>query len=168
MVRPLLLAEPGPGDASCTIWTLTVFIYLAYLRAGRPSSNSAFRSSPALRPSPYVSNLSIFFVRFRSCDLLRSRPICRSSPYVSGLATFSVLPATPTFRLVRFLSIQEVRYISPTGLSPSMDNPSRLFSYISNLPRLCISSISRTWWTYLRARRSGTVIRINSKAPSAA
>jgi hypothetical protein len=119
MVRPLLLAEPGPGDASCTIWTLTVFIYLAYLRAGRPSSNSAFRSSPALRPSPYVSNLSIFFVRFRSCDLLRSRPICRSSPYVSGLATFSVLPATPTFRLVRFLPLNGQLFKHPSNASGS-------------------------------------------------
>ena len=42
MVRPLLLAEPGPGDASCTTWTLTVFIYLLYFQAGRPSGKSAF------------------------------------------------------------------------------------------------------------------------------
>ena len=102
MVRPLLLAEPGPGDASCTTWTLTVFIHLVYCQAGRPSSISAFRTLPALRPLPSVSNQSIIFFRFRSRDPLRQHPICRSSPSVSSLSTFSVLPATPIFRLVGF------------------------------------------------------------------
>ena len=89
MVRPLLLAEPGPGDASCTTWTLTVFFHLLYLQAGRPSSKSAFCWSSTLRSSPSVSNLSIFCVCFQSCDLLRSFPICRSSAFVSNLSIFS-------------------------------------------------------------------------------
>jgi hypothetical protein len=66
MVRPLLLAEPGPGDASCTTWTLSVFFHPLYLQAGRPSSKFAFRSFQVFRPSPCASSLSTFFVRFRS------------------------------------------------------------------------------------------------------
>lgn len=72
MVRPLLLAEPGPGDASCTIWTLSVFFHPLHLQAGRPSGRLALRSFPVSRPSPYVSGLTTFSVRFRSYDLLRS------------------------------------------------------------------------------------------------
>ena len=72
MVRPLLLAEPGPGDASCTTWTLSVLFHPLHLQAGRPSSLFAFRSLPAFRPSPSVSSLSTFFFRFRSRDPLRS------------------------------------------------------------------------------------------------
>ncbi len=89
MVRPLLLAEPGPGDASCTTWTLTVFFHLFHLQAGRPSGKFAFCRSSTLRSSPSVSNQSIFFTRFRSYDLLRSIPITWSSSAGSGLATFS-------------------------------------------------------------------------------
>jgi hypothetical protein len=88
MVRPLLLAEPGLGDASCTVWTLTVFFHLLYLQAGRPSSKSAFCWSSTLRSSPSVSNLSTFCVRLRSYDFHRSFPICRSSALVSDLSIF--------------------------------------------------------------------------------
>jgi hypothetical protein len=88
MVRPLLLAEPGLGDASCTVWTLTVFFHLLYLQAGRPSSKSAFCWSSTLRSSPSVSNLSTFCARLRSYDFHRSFPICRSSALVSDLSIF--------------------------------------------------------------------------------
>ena len=88
VVRPLLLAEPGLGDASCTIWTLTVFFHLLYLQAGRPSSKSAFCWSLTLRSSPSVSNLSIFSALLRSYDLHSSFPISRSSAFVSDLTIF--------------------------------------------------------------------------------
>ena len=52
MVRPLLLAEPGPGDASCTTWTLSAFFHPLHLQAGRPSSRFALRSDPVFRPLP--------------------------------------------------------------------------------------------------------------------
>ncbi len=110
MVRPLLLAEPGPGDASCTTWTLSVFFHSLHFQAGRPSSRFAFRPSPAFQLSASVSNQSIFVVRFRSLNLLRSLLISRSSPSVSGLSTFSVLPAIPTFRLVSFCLTGDLNY----------------------------------------------------------
>ena len=88
MVRPLLLAEPGPGDASCTTWTLTVSFHHLHFQAGRPSSSVAFQWSSTLRSSPFVSNLPIFFVRLRSRDLPRSLPINQLSPFVSGLSAF--------------------------------------------------------------------------------
>ena len=156
MVRPLLVAEPGPGDASCTTWTLAVFIHHLRFLAGRPSSKFTVCRSSALQPPPSVSNqpaffvrfqsydlllsfpatglvrsvpvlqpslrasdLFIFFVRFRSCDLPFTLPICRSFPSVSGLSTFSVLPATPTFRLVGFC----LRGIQGTLLSINCQSP---------------------------------------------
>ena len=72
MVRPLLLAEPGPGDASCTTWTLSVFFHPLHFQAGRPSSFLAVRSFPAFQPSPSESSLSTFFFRFGPFDPLRS------------------------------------------------------------------------------------------------
>jgi hypothetical protein len=68
MVRPLLLAEPGPGDASCTIWTLSVFFSTIYFQAGRPSGSSQsirLQSSAFFRPYgllwlPVSSNLAVF------------------------------------------------------------------------------------------------------------
>ena len=82
MVRPLLLAEPGPGDASCTTWTLSVFFHPLYFPAGRPSSRFVFRSSlvfrllPVSRPSPDFQPLPIFRSSPVSCLL----PVLRPSP----------------------------------------------------------------------------------------
>ena len=86
MVRPLLLAEPGPGDASCTTWTLSVVIRLFRFQAGRPSSKFAFRWSSTFRSSPSGSDLSIFLVRFQYFNFPHTVPICRSSASVSGIA----------------------------------------------------------------------------------
>ena len=83
MVRPLLVAEPGPGDASCTTWTLAVFIHHVHLLAGRPSSKCAVRWSSALQPPPSVFNQPAFFVRFQPYGLLLSFPatgLLRSVP----------------------------------------------------------------------------------------
>ena len=97
MARPLLLAEPGPGDASCTIWTLSVFFRPFYFPAGRPSSRFAFdrfrsydhlHALQVFRLSPCVSSLSAFFTRVRSFDYLRACPVFRPSSLRSGLATF--------------------------------------------------------------------------------
>ena len=90
MVRPLLLAEPGPGDASCTTWTLSVFFHPLHFQAGRPSSRFAFCTSPVFQPLPSNSNQSIFLVRFqprglprpfRSVDLRCPLPALRPSPF---------------------------------------------------------------------------------------
>ncbi len=80
MVRPLLLAEPGPGDASCTTWTLSVFC-----SPSLPSGGSAFQQ---IRNS-FVSGLATFSVRFKSYDYLRAIPAFRPSSLASGLSTFS-------------------------------------------------------------------------------
>ena len=99
MVRPLLLAEPGPGDASCTTWTLSVYVHPLHFQAGRPSSKSAFdrrrscdlcRALPIRRPSSSVSSLATFLVSFKSVDLLRPFPAFRPSPSASSLTAFSV------------------------------------------------------------------------------
>jgi hypothetical protein len=81
MVRPLLLAEPGPGDASCTTWTLSVVFHPPLLSGG-----SAFQ---------YVRNsigsgLTTISRRFKCSDFLRGLPVSRPSSLVSGLATISV------------------------------------------------------------------------------
>ena len=110
MVRPLLLAEPGPGDAPCTTWALSVCFHPLHFPAGRPSSRFAFCTSPVLRPLPFNSSLSIFLVRFRSRDLLLPLPISRPSPSASSLSAFSVLPAIPTFRLVGFCLTGDLSY----------------------------------------------------------
>ena len=52
MVRPLCLAEPGRGDASCTTRTLAVFFHPPYRPAGQPSGIRAFRLVPIRRPVP--------------------------------------------------------------------------------------------------------------------
>ena len=97
MVRPLLLAEPGPGDASCTTWTLSVYFHPLYFQAGRPSGKFAndrrrsydlCRALPIRRSSSSVSSLATFLFSFRSVDLLRPVPTSRSSSSVSSLATF--------------------------------------------------------------------------------
>ena len=89
MVRPLLLAEPGPGDASCTIWTLSVFFSSIHFQAGRPSSGSqSFRLQLSAFFRPYgllwlpvssslaafryllaASNLAVFFSFSTASDL---------------------------------------------------------------------------------------------------
>jgi len=74
MVRPLLLAEPGPGDASFTIWTLSVFFRPLHFQAGQPSSRFAFRSNPVFRPLP---------------SFLRPQPFGR---WVSSNGGFKILP----------------------------------------------------------------------------
>ena len=118
MVRPLLLAEPGPGDASCTTWTLAVFIHLIHLQAGRPSSIFAVRQSSASQPPPSVFNQLAFFVWFRSYDPLRSLLGHRSSSFSSGLSTFpscfrpadllrSVLVFQPSLRASNLLILFE-------------------------------------------------------------
>lgn len=135
MVRPLLLAEPGPGDASCTTWTLTVFLRLLYFQAGRPSSKSAFCWSSTFRSSPSVSNLSIFCVCFQPFGFHRSFPICRSSAFVSNLSiffdrfqSFDFLRPFPVFRpspsscdsnlaIGRFLSTGDSNYSYEDKLS---------------------------------------------------
>ena len=102
MVRPLLLAEPGPGDASCTTWTLSVVFHPLHLRAGRPSSKSAFipspilellpilRSSPTLEPLPTFQSSPVFqlFPIFRSSPIFQLLPILRSSPAFRPLPFF--------------------------------------------------------------------------------
>ena len=100
MVRPLLLAEPGPGDASCTIWTLSVFFLPLYLQAGRPSSSFAIQPVPVLRPSPCASSALTFLVSLQSCDLLHSSLVWQLSPCDSGLATFFT-----RFRPLNFLRL---------------------------------------------------------------
>ena len=70
MVRPLLLAEPGPGDASCTTWTLSVVFLPLYFRAGRPSSKSAFFPSPVFQPL-LIFHFHRSFNRFQSSDFLQ-------------------------------------------------------------------------------------------------
>ena len=70
MVRPLLLAEPGPGDASCTIWTLSVVFHPLHFRAGRPSSKFAFFPSPVFRPL-LIFHFHRSFNRFQSSDFLQ-------------------------------------------------------------------------------------------------
>ena len=113
MVRPLLLAEPGPGDASCTIWTLSVYFHPLYSQAGRPSSKFAVRSSPVFRPLPSASNLSIFLVCFQSRDLLHLLPICRSSPFVSNQSIFFV-----SFRFRNLPHQLPICRSSPSASSP--------------------------------------------------
>ncbi len=88
MVRPLLLAEPGPGDASCTTWTLSVFFRPLRFRAGRPSSrlhSVRLQSCDCFRPF----HLFRSFDRFQFLDLLRSRdrfrPSCNPNLSVGGL-----------------------------------------------------------------------------------
>ena len=105
MVRPLLLAEPGPGDASCTIWTLSVVFHPLCFQAGRPSNSFAIRSFPVLRPSPCASSMLTFSVCFESRDLRHSCLVRRLSSCVSSLATFftrfrpsNFLRVAPTFR----------------------------------------------------------------------
>ena len=99
MVRPLLLAEPGPGDASCTTWTLTVSFHIfTFRRVGLPvNSHSNGRRPFGLRrpfpiylSSPLVSGLATFLSRFQSPDFLRSFPVSRPSSLVSNQLTFSV------------------------------------------------------------------------------
>ena len=90
MVRPLLLAEPGPGDASCTTWTLSVIFHPLHFRAGRPSSKSAFSSRSVFQP------LQIFrsFPAFQSLQTFRSSlTLNRFEPWIfSGFTTASNLP----------------------------------------------------------------------------
>jgi len=88
MVRPLLLAEPGPGDASCTTWTLSVSFRPRCFQAGRPSNRFAIRSFPVLRPSPCASSLVAFYVCFESRDLPHSCLALQLSSCVSSLTTF--------------------------------------------------------------------------------
>ena len=70
MVRPLLLAEPGPGDASCTIWTLSAIFHPFHLQAGRPSSKSAFSSRPVFQPLQIFRSFPAFS-HFKSFDYPR-------------------------------------------------------------------------------------------------
>ena len=86
MVRPLLSAEPGPGDAPCTTWALSVFLYPLYLQAGRPSGRPVLRSNSVFRPPPSFLRLQPFSWRV-SCNGKIGRASlgkeCRSrwSPY---------------------------------------------------------------------------------------
>ncbi len=104
MVRPLLLAEPGPGDAPCTTWTLSVFFHPLYLQAGRPSSRFALCSFPVFQLSPHASGLSTFSVRFRPFDFLRTFPVLRLSSYV--FQSFDLLRSScdPNLTVGGFLS----------------------------------------------------------------
>ena len=69
------MAKPGLGDAPCTTWALSAFIYQIGFQAGRPSSKFAFRWSSTFQSSPSGSNLSIFLVRFKSFDFPHTVPI---------------------------------------------------------------------------------------------
>ena len=89
MVRPLLLAEPGPGDASCTTWTLSVSFHLfTFGRVGLPVNPRSVRLQPCglrravqiSRFSSFVSSLATFSARFRSVDPRRPFLVFRPSP----------------------------------------------------------------------------------------
>jgi hypothetical protein len=100
MVRPLLLAEPGPGDASCTIWTLSVFFHLLHFQAGRPSSRFAFRSTAVFQPLPSFQSSPVFqpLPAFRSSPALRPLQIFRTSPVIQLLP---ILRSSSVFRPLR-------------------------------------------------------------------
>jgi hypothetical protein len=127
MVRPLLLAEPGPGDASCTIWTLSVFFRLLYFQAGRPSSKSAFRSNPVFQPLPSFRSSPVFqpLPTFRSSPAFQPLPIFRTSPVIKLIpilrssSVFQPLRSScdPTFRLVGFCVTGDLSYYSALRLS---------------------------------------------------
>jgi len=150
MVRPLLLAEPGPGDASCTIWTLSVVFHPLCLQAGRPSNRFALRSFQVLRPSPCASSLLTFFVCFEPRDLLHSCLVRRLSSCVSSLATFftrfrpsnflrvapAFQPSSPASNLVtfsaRFRSFDHLRSCCDPNLSVSGFLSNGGFKLLSN------------------------------------
>ncbi len=159
MVRPLLVAEPGPGDASCTIWTLSVFFNPLHSQAGRPSSRFAFSSFPIFRSSPVfppiptlrsspVSQLLPIF-RFSpafqplpiSCfsPVLRSFPNFRSSPVLRLLPSFRsspVLRLLPTFPSSPVLRLLPISRSSPVfqPLPTSRSSPASDRSVLSAIP----------------------------------
>jgi len=103
MVRPLLLAEPGPGDASCTTWTLSVFFHPLYHQAGRPSGKFAFCPSPVLRPFPIFWSSSVFqlFPTLRFSVVFQPLPISLSSSVLRPLPTFRSSPVFQLFPIFR-------------------------------------------------------------------
>ena len=82
MVRPLLLAEPGPGDAPCTTWALAVFFPPSLPSGGSalwqvrfpfcpgPKTSPVLPATPAFRPAGfYVTGDSNY-----SCGGFMSKP----------------------------------------------------------------------------------------------
>ena len=135
MVRPLLLAEPGPGDASCTIWTLSVFVNPICFQAGRPSSRFAFSSLPVFRPSPVLQPFptlrsSLVFRCFRSFDHPRSYNRFRPPDLLQFSAcfrSFDLRQPSNRFRLFHLpRSFDRVRF--PGLLQPSTDSNLSIFS----------------------------------------
>jgi hypothetical protein len=105
MVRPLLLAEPGPGDASCTIWTLSVFFRPLHLQAGRPSSSITFRSFPVLRPLP----------------TFLSSPVLRLFPIFLAFRPLPIFPSSSVFQPLQIFRLSDL--LRPFGRSrPSCDS----------------------------------------------
>ncbi len=113
MVRPLLLAEPGPGDASCTTWTLSVVFHPFYFRAGRPSSKFAFFPSPVFRPLLIIhfhrsfnrfksSDFLQLFNCFQSIDLLQPTNCFQSSNYFQSYNCFQSSDHLRSFDRFRF------------------------------------------------------------------
>ena len=127
MVRPLLLAEPGPGDASCTIWTLSVFSALStFRRVGHPVSSHSvrYRSFDRFRSSDFLQSCDCFgpFDLLRSFDRLQLSGFLRSYDRFQSfdlLRPFgrSVLPAIPTLRLVGFCLTGDLNYYRKVRLS---------------------------------------------------
>jgi hypothetical protein len=119
MVRPLLVAEPGPGDASCTIWTLSVSFNPLHSQAGRPSSRFAFSSFPIFRSSPVFppiptlrsSPVSQLLPIFRFSPAFQPLPISWSSPVSRPLPTFRF---SPVLRLLSSFRSSPILRLLPT------------------------------------------------------
>jgi hypothetical protein len=159
MARPLLLAEPGPGDASCTIWTLSVFFRPFYYPAGRPSSRftfDRFRSYDHLhalqvfRLSPCVSSLSTFFTRVRSYDLSFVFPTFRPSSLGSCLSTI----------FVRFRSYDLLHSGPVLRLSPCVSSLSAFFTRVRSYDLLRSLPVLRPSPFLLRSRPFGRWVSV--------
>jgi hypothetical protein len=108
MVRPLCLAEPGRGDASCTTRTLAVFFHPPYRPAGQPSGIRAFRFGPIRRPVPSFQRFRPFGRRAlwpALPDLSAASTVCQILSRRAAGTRYPATPRTqrpPTWHVLRF------------------------------------------------------------------